>query len=48
MIPIFIFNYNKPMKFNLQVKTAIVTGGGSGIAKAISIAFAIHGAHVHI
>jgi len=36
------------MKFNLQGKTAIVTGGGSGIGKAISIALAGNGAFVHI
>ena len=36
------------MKFSLKGKTAIVTGGGSGIGKAISIALAGNGAHVHI
>lgn len=36
------------MKFDLKGKTAIVTGGGSGIGKAISIALAGNGAHVHI
>jgi len=36
------------LKFNLQGKTAVVTGGGSGIGKAISIAIAENGAFVHI
>ncbi len=34
--------------FSLQGKSAIVTGGGSGIGKAISLLFAKQGAHVHI
>jgi NAD(P)-dependent dehydrogenase (short-subunit alcohol dehydrogenase family) len=34
--------------FSLKNKTAIVTGGGSGIGKAISVLFAAQGAHVHI
>ncbi|KQC00895.1 SDR family NAD(P)-dependent oxidoreductase [Pedobacter sp. Hv1] len=34
--------------FNLQYKKAIVTGGGSGIGKAIAIALAKNGAEVHI
>ncbi len=36
------------MKFNLQGKTAIVTGGGSGIGEAISKTLAAQGAQVHI
>ncbi len=36
------------MKFNLQGKIAIVTGGGSGIGKAISKTLAEQGASVHI
>lgn len=36
------------MKFSLKGKTAIVTGGGSGIGEAISIALAEQGASVQI
>lgn len=36
------------MKFSLKNKTAIVTGGASGIGKAISQTFAQQGAHVHL
>ena len=36
------------MKFDLKGKTAIVTGGGSGIGKAISKTLAEQGANVHI
>src|SRR5690606_23270309 len=34
--------------FRLTNKTAIITGGGSGIGKAISLLFAENGAFVHI
>lgn len=36
------------MKFSLKNKIAVVTGGGSGIGKAISKTFAHQGAKVHI
>ena len=34
--------------FSLKGKSAVVTGGGSGIGKAIAILFAKQGAEVHI
>jgi 2-keto-3-deoxy-L-fuconate dehydrogenase len=34
--------------FSLQGKTAVITGGGSGIGRAISLLFAQQGATVHI
>jgi NAD(P)-dependent dehydrogenase (short-subunit alcohol dehydrogenase family) len=34
--------------FKLTNKSVVITGGGSGIGKAISILFAKQGAHVHI
>ncbi len=34
-------------KFSLKGKTAIITGAGSGIGKAITLTFAQSGAHVH-
>ena len=36
------------MKFSLKGKRVIITGGGSGIGKAISKTFAQSGALVHI
>ena len=34
--------------FSLQNKKAIITGGGSGIGRAISVLFAKQGAEVHV
>lgn len=34
--------------FNLKNKSAVITGGGSGIGKAMSVLFAKQGAQVHI
>ncbi|RXK52288.1 SDR family NAD(P)-dependent oxidoreductase [Aquirufa rosea] len=36
------------MLFSLQQKIAVITGGGSGIGKAISLLFAQQGAEVHL
>src|SRR6056300_71458 len=36
------------MKFSLTKKTAVITGGGSGIGKAIAKTFSLQGARVHI
>ena len=35
-------------KFSLSNKVAIITGGGSGIGKAIAITFAKQGANINI
>ena len=34
--------------FRLDNKTAVITGGGSGIGRAMSVLFAKQGASVHI
>lgn len=39
---------NKPQNFRLDGKTAVVTGGGSGIGRAIALKFAASGASVLI
>ncbi len=39
---------NTTSPFRLDHKIAIITGGGSGIGRAIAQTFAIHGAHVEI
>jgi 2-keto-3-deoxy-L-fuconate dehydrogenase len=41
------FHYNIDM-FNLKGKSAVITGGGSGIGRAISVLFAKQGAFVHV
>lgn len=41
-------NHQLITMFSLQNKTAVVTGGGSGIGRAISALFAKQGATVHI
>ena len=38
----------KPENFSLHGKTAVITGGGSGIGRAIALKFAANGANVHI
>jgi 2-keto-3-deoxy-L-fuconate dehydrogenase len=44
-----VFHYNsQKIMFSLQGKSAVITGGGSGIGKAISHLFAKQGATVHI
>lgn len=42
------FHYNKVSMFSLKGKSAIITGGGSGIGRAISVLFAKQGALVYI
>ena len=42
------FHYNSISMFSLKGKSAIITGGGSGIGRAISVLFAKQGALVHI
>ncbi len=43
-----VFHYNSINMFSLKGKSAIITGGGSGIGRAISVLFAKQGALVHI
>ena len=38
----------KMSKFSLKNKTVLITGGGSGIGKAIAVTFAAQGAKIHI
>lgn len=38
----------RPMKFNLKGKTAVITGGGSGIGKAIAQVLSQQGAYAHL
>ena len=43
------FKYNRMnKKFSLKNKTAVVTGGGSGIGEAISLTLASQDAFVHV
>jgi 2-keto-3-deoxy-L-fuconate dehydrogenase len=43
-----VFHYKPDYMFSLNNKHAVITGGGSGIGKAISLLFAKQGATVHI
>ena len=42
------FNFLKFYMFSLKDKKAVITGGGSGIGKAIAVLFAQQGAEVHV
>jgi NAD(P)-dependent dehydrogenase (short-subunit alcohol dehydrogenase family) len=41
-------NMERSSLFSLKHKTAIITGGGSGIGRAMALLFSKQGAHVHI